>query len=32
MRDLRDRWISLPSLEVCRDWWVVHKFKDSWGA
>eukprot|EP01048_Picozoa_sp_COSAG05_P015664 COSAG05_NODE_1914_length_3840_cov_5.230687_2_plen_709_part_00 len=27
----RTRWVSLPPLDQCRDWWCTHKFVDSWG-
>jgi hypothetical protein len=29
---IRDRWVSLPDLQTCRDWWCSNKFKESWGS
>jgi hypothetical protein len=28
---VRDRWVALPSLQVCRNWWSEHMFPDTWG-
>lgn len=27
----KDRWISLPSLQACREWWCQNMFVDTWG-
>lgn len=27
----RDRWVQLPPLHQCREWWCQHKFVDNWG-
>ena len=28
---VRDRWVQLPHLELCREWWNKNKFAESWG-
>jgi hypothetical protein len=28
---IRDRWVQLPHLELCREWWNKNKFAEGWG-